>query len=173
VGGQQPRACRRRHFAATLGIGGALGKNWSWQGSFSRYESPWQNRPDWYRYNELNLDLQLRDILRLSASWSPDATTYSPYPGPVLHREAIAWELAFQQALPAGIQAHAGAGYYDLSAHFGTGYWYGSLGLRRSWGHWQTDLSYVHPDATARRLSWRGTAARRALLQLGYGFRGN
>jgi uncharacterized protein (TIGR02001 family) len=156
--------------AATLGLGGALGEHWSWRGSYAHYQSPWQTRPSWYRYNEFTFDLQLRDALLLSASWSPDTTAYSPYGTPVLRRDAFTGEASIQQPLGAGWRVHAGAGYHDLSAHLDEGYWYGSLGFGWAWSHWRADLSYVHPGAAARRVSLPGTARRRALLAVGYEF---
>jgi uncharacterized protein (TIGR02001 family) len=156
--------------AATLGLGGALGNQWSWRGSFSHYQSPWQQRASGYRYSELTFDVQMRDMLLLSATWSPDTRAYSPYFGQLPGREVFAWEASVQQPLAAGVRAHAGAGYSDLSEHFGSGYWYGSVGVERRWGPWEVGLSYVHPGAAARRMSWPGTARRRALLQLTYGF---
>jgi uncharacterized protein (TIGR02001 family) len=159
--------------AATLGFGGALGSRWSWRGSYTHYESPWHASPDWYRYNEFTLDLQLRDALLLSASWSPDTMAYSPYVAPFLRRgDALTGEISYQHALPAGFNAQAGLGYHDLSAQFGTGYWYGSAGIARSWGRWNAGLSYIHPGTAARRVSWPGTARRRALLTLTGRFEG-
>lgn len=156
--------------AATLGAGGALAGDWSWRGSFTHYRSPWHAQPDWYRYSEVTLDLQLRDLLLLSASWSPDAPAYSPYFGAVSGRDAFAYELGLQQPLGRRWRAHAGIGYHDLDEYFGEGYWYGSAGVGWTQGRWQADLSYVHPGAAARRLNWPGSARRRALATVSWAF---
>jgi uncharacterized protein (TIGR02001 family) len=156
--------------AATLGLGSEPVAGWSWRGSVSHYESPWQRQSGWYRYDELTLDLQLRDVLLLSASWSPNSTAYSPYYGPSSAGHAFAWEISLQQSLAGGWLGHAGAGYHDLSDFFGEGYWYGSIGLSWVKSRWQAGLSYIHPGAAARRLSWPGTARRRVLAELRYAF---
>jgi uncharacterized protein (TIGR02001 family) len=157
--------------AATAGWGGTLGARWHWRGSYSHYESPWRTDTSSYRYNEFTLDLQLRDALLLSVSWSPDRSVYSPYFGPLPRRERFAYELSFQHPLPAGLRVHAGAGYEDLAEHLDDGYWYGSAGIGWTWRRWHSDLSYVHPGRAARNYAWPGTARRRAQLQLSYFFR--
>jgi uncharacterized protein (TIGR02001 family) len=156
--------------AVTVGMGHETAAGWSWRGSVSHYESPWQRQSSWYRYDEFTFDLQLRDVLLLSASWSPNTTAYSPYYGPSSDGEAFAWEVSAQQPLSARWHAHAGAGYHDLSAFFGEGYWYGSIGFGWSSGRWQSGVSYIHPGQAARRLSWPGTARRRALVKVSYAF---
>lgn len=156
--------------AATLGWGGALAHDWSWRASYAHYASPWQEQAGRYRYNEATLDLQWRDALLLSASWSPDTTLYSPYTGQASKQDALAWEASYQHTLPAGLSAFAGAGYYDVAAHAGDGYWYGSAGLGWTGRHWRSGLSYVHTGQAAQRVAWPGTAYRGALLTLGYVF---
>jgi hypothetical protein len=156
--------------AATLGLGGTLGSQWSWRASLSHYENPWQTGTAWYRYNELTLDVQLRDTLLFSASWSPDTSAYSIIRGPALNRDAFAWEVSYQHVLAPALRGFAGAGYYDLSDHFGEGYWYASAGLGWSWRRWRVELAYVHPGPAAERLTWPGTARRRAVASLGYDF---
>jgi uncharacterized protein (TIGR02001 family) len=156
--------------AATLGVGGTAGESWNWRASYSHYESPWQVQASRYRYNEITLDLQLGDVLLFTASWSPDSVAYSPYLGSQPRRDTFAYEVALQQQLAAGWRVHGGAGYHDLSQHFGEGYAYGSVGGGWSRGPWQFDLSYVHPGRAARRMSWLGTARRHALGRLVYLF---
>ena len=150
--------------------GSSASARWNWRASYSHYESPWQVQASRYRYNEVTLDLQLGDVLLFTASWSPDSLAYSPYLGPQPRRDTFAYELALQQQLAAGWRVHAGAGYHDLSQHFGAGYAYGSVGGGWRCGPWQFDLSYVHPGRAARRMSWRGTARRHALGRLAYLF---
>jgi uncharacterized protein (TIGR02001 family) len=156
--------------AATLGIGGAPGENWSWRASVSHYDSPWQYRPGFYRYDELALDLRWREHLLVSVSFSPDTSAYSHADGPVWRRDAWAYEATWQQALRSDLHAYAGAGYYDLSDLFGEGYWYGSIGLAWSRRQWRADVSYIHPGDAARRLSYAGTARRGPLFTLSYLF---
>lgn len=48
-----------------------------WVGSFSHYEAPWSGGAAAYRYNEFTLDLDWREHLLLSVSWSPDTSRYT------------------------------------------------------------------------------------------------
>jgi len=156
--------------AGTAGFNGRIDAAWSWTASLTHYEAPWSRYAASYRYDELTLDLDWREHLLLSVSWSPDTSRYAPDYGFMLRRHATAWEASYQQPLAAGMHAFGGVGYYDLSALFGSGYWYGSAGLGWSWRRWQADLSYVLPDGAARRLSYPGAARRRALATLSVDF---
>lgn len=156
--------------AATLGFSGSFADSWTWTASLAHYETPWSKRATEYRYDEFTLDLAWRERLLLSASWSPNTTRYSPEFGFARRRQAMAWELSWQQQLPHSLRAYAGVGYHDLSALFDRGYWYGSIGMGWSWRRWQLDVSYVAPDADARRLSYPGAAGRRAVAGLGFNF---
>lgn len=155
--------------AGTLGFAGRLGGDWTWTGSFTHYETPWSRAAE-YRYNEFTLDMDWRERLLLSVSWSPDTSRFAPEYGYVTSRSAMAWEAGYQQELYRNLRAYAGAGYYDLSNLFGTGYWYGSVGLGWSWRRWQLDASYVLPADAARRLSYPGAAQRRAVANLSFSF---
>jgi len=156
--------------AATLGYALPLNEDWTAVGSYSHYESPWGFRPGFYRYDEFTVDLHWRESWLFSASYSPDTSRSASVYGPVWHRNAWAYEATWQHELKAGLRAWAGVGYYDLSDLFDSGYWYGSLGLGWRRGHWQLDASYVVPANEARRLSYPGTAGRRVLASLSYGF---
>jgi uncharacterized protein (TIGR02001 family) len=169
----RPRAAEDTtvEFAATVGYGVTLAPDWSVTGSFTHYESPWSELAGYYRYNELTLDLDYRERLLLSASFSPDLSRYAPEYGPVWHRNAAAFEASYRQPLGAGWRGYLGLGYYDLSELHGAGYWYGSVGLGWSWQRWQLDLSYVLADNTARRLSYPEAADNRVLFAVGFNFR--
>jgi uncharacterized protein (TIGR02001 family) len=157
-------------FAATLGYARAINADWSWVGSFTHYETPWSGGGDDYRYNEFTLDVDWRERLLLSVSWSPDTSRYAPPLGWARGRSAWAYEAGYQQGLPHHLRAYAGAGYYDLSQLYGSGYWYGSMGLGWSWRRWQVDTSYVIPAEAARRLSYPGAAQRRVVASVGFHF---
>ena len=154
--------------AASLGAEGRLGSAWAWRGSFSHYESPWQYRAALYRYNEFTLDLQWRDLLLLSASWSPDTRAYGAYPAITPRSDALAYEISAQPSLTSRLHVQAAAGYHDVSRQIGRGYWYGSLGLGYAWTGWQANVSWAHAGASARRMSWPEVRRGRALLRLGY-----
>jgi uncharacterized protein (TIGR02001 family) len=154
--------------AATIGLGTSLGADWVMRGSYSHYETPWQD-PDYYRYDELMVDLRWREALLLSVTWSPDISRFAPGFG-ARDGHTQAYEVTYQHRLRGGFRAWAGGGYHDLSDLFGDGYWYGSAGAGWGRGPWQLDVSYVHPDDTARRLSAPGIARRRALAQVSFTF---
>jgi uncharacterized protein (TIGR02001 family) len=156
--------------AATLGYTGRISAGWSWVGSLSHYETPWSHSDFKYRYNELTLDLHWQERLLLSASWSPDTSRYAPAYGYARKRATLALEALYQQALPREVRAYAGVGYYDLSDLFGSGYWYGSIGLGWSWHRWQLDAAWVVPQDTARRLSYPGAARQRLVGSLSFNF---
>ncbi|MCC6633441.1 MAG: hypothetical protein IT482_15375 [Gammaproteobacteria bacterium] len=156
--------------AATLGYGAALGDDWSLRGSFTHYESPWQNPSGFYRYDELTLDIRYRESLLLSASFSPDTSRFGSAFGPVWKRNAMAYEATWQQPLSRSLRGHVGIGYYDLSDLFGRGYWYGSTGLAWSRGHWQLDAAYVIAGRRAQDLSYVGDGGKRGLFSIGYFF---
>ena len=156
--------------AATIGIGLPLGESWSARLGYSHYESPWSSRAGFYRYDEIGADLVFRDRLFLGASYSPNTSRYAPEYGPVWNHAASAFEASYQQPLPGNLRAHFGAGFYDLSALFDAGYWYGSAGLGWSGRRWAIDVSLVLPDHDARRLSYRHTAEKRLLGSLSFAF---
>jgi uncharacterized protein (TIGR02001 family) len=156
--------------AATLGYGLPLSDDWTLRGSYSHYENPGQTRADFYRYDEITVDLAFRESLLLSASYSPNTSRYGWAYGPVWHREAMAWEAAWQHPLGRRLHLHAGAGYYDLSDLFGTGYWYGSAGLTLTHGRWQLDGAWLIPQRNAHEQTYRKAADRRAVFTLSWNF---
>jgi uncharacterized protein (TIGR02001 family) len=156
--------------AATAGMMAPLRGDWAIRGSYTHYESPWQNRADFYRYDEFTVDLRYRDTLFLTASYSPNTSRYASSYGPAWDGDTFAYEASLQRELRTNLRAHAGVGYYDLSNLFGEGYWYGSIGLGWSWRRLQADLSWVDTDETAERLSYAGAAGGRWLFMLGINF---
>lgn len=156
--------------AATLGYARSLNDDWTIVGSYTHYESPWGFQPAFYRYDEFTVDMHLRESLLLSVSYSPNLSRYSVSRGAAWQREAWAYEATWQRELRPHWHGWAGLGYYDLSDLFGSGYWYGSVGVGWRQGHWRLDTSYVIPDRDARRLSYPEGARRRVLAALSYAF---
>lgn len=156
--------------AGTVGYGRALTQDWNLRGSYTHYESPWQNYADFYRYDEFTADLRWRESLLLSASWSPNTSRYSSVYGPVWEKDALALEASWQQGFGKGWRGFAGVGYYDLSDLFGKGYWYGSIGLGWTWNRWQLEGSWVFTDDAAAQLFYVESAGDRALLAVRYNF---
>ena len=116
------------------------------------------------------LDVQLRDALLLSLSWSPDTAVYSGYSGVTPPIDALAYEASYQYQLQKGWRGFGGAGFRDLPRSVGGGYWYASLGLGWAGRRWQSDLSYVYPGDEAREVAWPDTAQRQFLFRLTYVF---
>ncbi|MEO6185499.1 MAG: hypothetical protein ABIP38_07550, partial [Steroidobacteraceae bacterium] len=155
---------------ATIGFALVVDDRWAARLGYSHYESPGSSRPGFYQYDEFSAELRFRDRLFLGASYSPNTSRYAPVYGPVWNRGASTFEASFQQPLADGLQGNLGIGFYDLSALFGEGYWYGSVGVGWSWRRWSLDLSWVVPDATARRLSYVGAADKRFLGSASFAF---
>jgi uncharacterized protein (TIGR02001 family) len=162
----RPGAKVTPELSATLGFAGQLGENWLGSVSATHYETPWSSYPDFYRYDEMTVDLTWRDRWHLSASYSPNTSRYAQAYGPASQRNTYGFETSYQQPLRSGLQAFAGVGYYDLSDLFGDGYWYGSIGFSLTRQHWQFDMSWVMPDTSAQQLSAPGTAHQRLLATL-------
>lgn len=156
--------------AATAGYGLQIRGGWALRGSYTHYESPWQERADFYRYDEFTVDLRYEDMLFLSVSYSPNTSRYGSAYGPVWDGETFAYEASLQRGLRHNLHAHAGLGYYDLSSLFEEGYWYGSIGLGWSWRRWRADLSWVDTDEKAEDVSYSGAAGGRVLFILGFNF---
>lgn len=156
--------------AATLGYSTALSEDWSLRGSYTHYESPWQNLSGFYTYDEFTADLRYRESLLLSVSFSPNTSRFGSAFGPVFHRNALAYEASWQQPLGGALRANLGMGYHDLSDLFGVGYWYGSAGLSWSGPHWRLDAAYVVAADRADKVSYVGDGGQRVLLSVGYVF---
>lgn len=156
--------------AATAGFGSLLGENWSWRGSVAHYRSPWQEWASWYRYNELTVDLQYRDALLLSASWSPDTVGYLLHSGVTPRADALAFEASAQRSLLRAWRGHAGVGYRAFAGELDRHYWYGSVGTVWTASRWEADLSYVHPARAARALAWPGNADRKLVMRVTVNF---
>jgi uncharacterized protein (TIGR02001 family) len=159
----QPRAGTTLEVNATAGFAGALNEDWSGKLSVTHYETPWSDYADFYRYDEITGELGFRDRWFMSVTWSPNTSLYAPVYGPVAHRNTVAYETSYRQALKRGFSAFAGLGYYDLDDLFDEGYWYGSLGASLIRQKWQFDLSWVMPESAAQALTYRGAAEQRLL----------
>lgn len=157
--------------AATVGFAASLRGDWSMRASVSHYDSPWQRYADFYRYDELTVDLSFRQSLLLSASYSPNTSRYSSAYGAAWRREAWAVEATWQQGITGNLGVFAGVGYYDLSDLFGQGYVYGSAGIAWTWRQWQFDAAWVVTGEAARRLSYPGDAGNKALVSATWAFR--
>jgi uncharacterized protein (TIGR02001 family) len=126
-----------------------LGEDWTGRVTLRHYDYPGNALRTRYNYDELALSIGWRERLILTAIASPD-TYFRDYAGNNGSGAAYCFELGGRQAMPLGLSAVAGVGYYDLQRQIGTGYAYWSAGLNRRWGAWAFDLRYVGTNATAR-----------------------
>ncbi len=151
-------------------IEGFLGHQWAldpdWQGTLmvAHYAHPWNRFLKHYDYDELTAELSFRDRLKLTAAYSPNTDLYS-YFGFIENRKSIAYEAAATLPVKGFLAATAGLGFRDVSSFFGTGYWYGSVGLAYDRAHLHASLMRIGTDRTAQRLfysdfvdpAWVGT----------------
>lgn len=128
-----------------------LGKDFTVQGTYTRYAYLGDPRPANYDHNEISVAVAYLDLVAVSVSYQPDATSYSQL-GFAQRRSAVAYEATARQPLPKGFAATAGAGYYDLHDLFGVSYWAGDLGLSYVHGRLTVGISRFFCDNTAARL---------------------
>jgi uncharacterized protein (TIGR02001 family) len=152
--------------AGSLGWSAQLNDDWSTRFTYTHYEGPWMARAGFYRYDEFVGELSWLDRLQVSVTYSPNTSRFAPAFGAVWHRHASVMEAVWQQPLGRRVSGYVGAGYFDLSDLFDSGYWYGSVGARVGGPRWQLDLSYVMVDADGHRLSYPGAADNRFLASL-------
>lgn len=165
-----PNGDTAAELGATIGIARPFNDVWSAGVSWSHYESPWTDPADFYAYDEFTATLGFHEQWLFSLSHSPNTSRYAPGFGAVRSRSTTAIEASFQHGIHGALHGFAGVGYFDLSKLFGTGYWYGSAGAGWTWRHWWATVSYVHPDGTARRLSYPKGASRRVVASLSVDF---
>jgi uncharacterized protein (TIGR02001 family) len=122
------------------------------------YTFPGDPRAVSYSYAELNANLQWRERLTLTATWTPKVALFGPGYG--IRRDRRAWsaELTGSQRLPGGLVALAGIGYFDAPGLPHAGYAYGSAGVMRRFGHWRAELTYIRVQAAEHRRFTSGAA---------------
>jgi uncharacterized protein (TIGR02001 family) len=123
-------------------------QDWDARLSLTHYAYLNDKRPLDYDYDEVTGSLIYQSRLAATIAWSPDVSRFSN--GRVARRKtATSYELTATQPLFNMLSATAGAGYYDLSALFNTGYWFWNAGLTWSVGGAEVAVSYMATDDTA------------------------
>ena len=157
-------------FASSVQLEGFLGRQWAldpdWHSTLTvaHYAHPWDRLLKHYDYDELSAELSFRDRLKLTAAYSPNTDLYSFY-GFIENRKSIAYEAAGTLPVWRSLAATAGVGFRDLASFFGTGYWYGSVGLAYDRARVHASLMRIYTDGTAQGLfysdvidpAWVGT----------------
>jgi uncharacterized protein (TIGR02001 family) len=147
-----------------------LGRQWlpspDWQTSLmvAHYAHPWDGLLKHYDYDELTVEASFRDRLKLTAAYSPNTDLYSHY-GFKEDRKSIAYEATTTVPVRSFLVASAGLGFRDVSSFFGTGYWYGSVGVAYDRARVHASVMRIGTDRTARHLfysdivdpAWVGT----------------
>jgi uncharacterized protein (TIGR02001 family) len=128
-----------------------LGDLWSLDTTLVRYSYPGDGRALEYNHTELMITLDYAGRVSATAAVSPDTSLYTAR-GPASDRTAIAWELAFVHPLVRGLSLTGGAGYYDVSDLFATGYVYWNAGFSWEADRIAVDLTYIATDAKGRML---------------------
>jgi uncharacterized protein (TIGR02001 family) len=119
--------------------------------------------------NEVVGSLAYRDRLFATVAWSPDTARYANgYATP--RHSATSYELASHLPLRNDWYLAGGAGYYDLTAFWPTGYWFWNAGIGVDVRHYGIDLSYFGADSTARRHLGSGRAGSNWALTLAWRF---
>jgi hypothetical protein len=155
---------------SSVQLEGFLGRQWAlnpdWQSTLmvAHYAHPWDRLLKHYDYDELTAELSFRDQLKLTAAYSPNTDLYSYY-GFLENRKSIAYEATGTVPVRGSLAASAGLGFRDVESFFGTGYWYGSVGLAYDRARVHASLMHIRTDRTARQLfysdavdpAWVGT----------------
>jgi uncharacterized protein (TIGR02001 family) len=129
----------------------SLGQDWNLVLNANHYFYPNDNRAQPYEYDEVVASLSYQNRVTATASWSPNTSRFSR--GVFAEdRNARSYELTAQQPLSGNWSLYGGAGYYDLTELFDTGYWYWNAGVTYNVGNLQMDLSHIDTDHTAKRL---------------------
>jgi uncharacterized protein (TIGR02001 family) len=122
---------------AYLGYSRTAGRDWSWDLVALRYDFPDSTGYD-YSYNELAASLHFRDVLRLGATVSNDASAGG----------ASGWtaEIELRQSLGGRFQVSGSLGHYEFERTGWGDYLYWDVGVSTTAGHFTVDLRYFDTD---------------------------
>jgi uncharacterized protein (TIGR02001 family) len=147
----------------------SLAPQWNLLLSANHYFYPDDQGTRAFEYDEVVASLTYQNWLTATATWSPNTPRVENTLS-VRNQTARSYELTALQPLSSSWSMFAGAGHYDLSELFGTGYWYWNAGFTYCLGNLQMDLSYIDTDHTARRLFAREAGKHRWIAALSWRF---
>jgi uncharacterized protein (TIGR02001 family) len=105
-----------------------LDQDWVAKVGVIHYESPWNDRSDLLRYNELNAAIGYRGRWRMTIALSPDTAGIHGR-GQVSRGFAASAEMTFHQPIVGRLAADIGVGYASLERISNRNYSYGNAGL--------------------------------------------
>jgi uncharacterized protein (TIGR02001 family) len=155
-----------RELDVSLAKSWPLGPDWSLRGSVTHYAFADNNPELSYDYTEITAGASFRDRVELSASYSPE---YADFTLRGIRREqpVLAYDALVRLPLSAGLQLHAGAGYFDLDRLVGAGYWYWSTGAEVALARTMLAVQYIDTDHTASALLGAAGTGSRVVITLG------
>jgi uncharacterized protein (TIGR02001 family) len=143
-----------------LGKQWALTDDWSLRLETARYEFGPNARRGSYDYSELTTSISYRRWLSASIGYSPDYSLFSRR-GAASERAALNYAVTVRYPVRHGITLITGAGHYELSDLFGTGFSYWNAGAQVDLRRASFALSFIGTDNTAVALFGNETAGER------------
>lgn len=134
---------------ADAGYGWPLADGWEAQLAVSHYDYHGNARLRRFRYDDLTLTLDYRDVLFVSVTGSPN-TAFLIGNGQIRTGKTVSWDLILRYPFLPGWSATAGIGYSRLEAFPEFGYLYGNAAVGWQIGQMQVNLSYIATDSTAK-----------------------
>jgi uncharacterized protein (TIGR02001 family) len=119
-----------------------LDSNWSLRAGYTRYQYFGPQTLLSYDHDELFVSASFQSQLTLALSYSPNVGRYR-YQQAEQRGAATGIDATWSQPLISVWSATVGAGYYDLSALYDTGYGYWHLGLAGAVGPVDLDILYI------------------------------
>jgi len=125
--------------------------DWSVRAAWTHYVYFGRPSQVTYDYDELAVSLAYQSRWVVGVAWMPNAEVFR-YPEGRKQASAAAADFSWAQPVIGAWSATAGAGYYDVSDLYDTGYAYWHAGFTGSVGPCELDLLYIDSDHHATRI---------------------
>jgi uncharacterized protein (TIGR02001 family) len=133
---------------AFVAHGWTLGADWSARVGYTHYQYFGPPTLFSYDYDEVFASVTYQSQLTVGVTYSPNVVRYR-HQQTVLRDTAAAIDVNWLQPLAGTWSATVGAGYYDVSALYATGYAYWHLGVMGVLGPIELDLLHINSDSHA------------------------
>jgi uncharacterized protein (TIGR02001 family) len=143
--------------------------------TYTHYSFPGGNyviprlRGERYDYDEFDALWVFKDRVAVSLGWTADALSKG-YPVAETDRHALDYAIEVRQPVGFQLTLSASAGYDRIVDPEGTGYGFWSVGVNRSWGAWQLDLSFFRASPRAVREFGKEAAGSRVAASASWRF---